>query len=136
MITATGLATVFGHGPKVTSAGDTTPAIAGAGFEGTLYVIVVGTLADSLTYQLEDSENGSSWAAVSSTVVNGVAGQNALITCVQNSVHTMLVLNGAVRKFHRLQPAPGAGNNLGAVAAIKVGQDRGLSSGLTQVIGG
>jgi hypothetical protein len=134
MIESTSIKLVFGHGAKVTTAGDTTPGIIGAGYEATLYVVTYGSIADTLTYTLQDSEDNSNWASAS-TVVNGVAAQTPVLNAVQNTSQGMLVLHSAVRKYHRLLPGPGAGNNVAAVTAVKIGAEQALVASVDLVVG-
>jgi hypothetical protein len=130
-----GIGTILGHGAKDTSAADVTPAANCAGYESTLYAVAFGSLDSTLTYQLQDSDDGTNWANVSSTVVNGTPGQNAILTGATNTPGTMLVLHSSVRRYHRLLPAAGSGSNYGAVVVLQLGKDQDLSTGVTLTVG-
>ena len=110
MMNLSQVAKTFGHGPKVTTAADATPALFGGSFEWTLYVVTVGTLASTLTYQLQDSEDGTNWTSI----------DGGLLSCVASSSHLIAVKHTHVRRYTRLLPANGSGNNLGAVTALRL----------------
>lgn len=109
-----------GHDAKAATAADATPAIATAGYRATLYVIVGGVQASTLTYTLQDSADGTNWATVTAPV-NGVAAQTVVATALEGENPILIyVRHSAVRRFHRLLPASGAGDNLASVAAILI----------------
>jgi hypothetical protein len=109
---------VSGHDAKAATAADATPAISTSAYRGTLYVLIGGAQASTLTYTLQDSADGTNWATVTAPV-NGVDAQTVVVTMLEGETPVLIwVLHSAVRRYHRLLPASGAGDNLAAVAAI------------------
>lgn len=124
-----------GHPPKVATAADATPGIDTAGYGSTLYVISFGELEDTLSYTLEDSDDNSTWATAS-VVLDGVASQTLVVNGVANTSVAVLVHHSGVRRYHRLLPASGAGDNLACVVALKLEPAQELGDTVDYVVGG
>jgi hypothetical protein len=125
----------LGHDAKAATAADATPGIDSSGYRGTLYVIVGGAQADTLTYTLQDSADNTNWTNVSAPV-NGVAAQGVVVTALAGVAPVFIyVLHSAVRRYHRLLPASGAGDNFAAVAALRIDGDQVLTRNIDYIVG-
>ena|SRR5690349_5859048 len=121
-----GITHASGHGAKIVPDADTTSGVAASGYGATLYVLAFGDLESTLSYTLEDSEDGTDWATVVGPV-NGVDGQTIVVEGVANTPASVMVKHSAVRRYHRLTAAAGAGDNYCAVVALLLQPDQTIS---------
>jgi hypothetical protein len=126
---------VSGHAPEAVADGTTTTSIGTAGYGATLYAIAFGSLDDTLSYTLQDSDDGTNWATVTA-VVNAVAGQTLTVAGVANTTKVVLVRHAAVRRHHRFIAAAGAGSDYGCVIALLLLPDQESGAGPDYIVGG